>query len=160
MKFRTLTITLLALVLAVTAVHAAGKPYVIGYDETKSLIANMTMMSYDRQHGTQVEYIAKNGRTYLLYPGNKGIVKGEWKLNRTDKPKVFEMCFRYPSNSYKPATKQSGGSWECQAAGFYLAGTSEHATGDVLRLSKSTNVPFVLSKRKTSLSKLTRLLPK
>lgn len=160
MNMRSLPAALLAFVLAITAVQAAGKPYTIGYDETKSLIANMTMMSYDRQHGTQVEFIAKNGRTYLLYPGNKGIVRGEWKLNRTDKPKVFEMCFRYPSNSYNPATKQSGGSWECQAAGFYLGGLAEMNPGDVLGLSKSANVPFVLSKRKTTLAKLTRLLVK
>jgi hypothetical protein len=132
----------------------AGADYVIGYDETKSLFSGQTMMSYDPGHGTQVEYIAPNGRTYLLYPGNKVIVHGSWKLARTDKPTIFNLCFKYPSNSYNPVTKQSGGAWECQIAGFYLRGIADHAKGDVLGLAKSSAVPFVLSRARTSLSAL------
>jgi hypothetical protein len=157
MSFRSIAavIAVFATIVA-SAGTAAAAPYVIGYAETKSLIANMTMMSYDRGHGTQVEFIATNGRTYLLYPGNEVIVKGEWKLDPTDNPKVFNMCFRYPKNSYNPSTGQSGGKWECLAAGYYLGGMVETAAGDVLGLSKG--VPFVLSKRKTSLARLIRLL--
>lgn len=156
MKLRQIAIALLAGMLSISAALAG---YVIGYDETKSLIANQTMMSYDSAHGTQVEYIASNGKTYLLYPGNDAIVKGSWKLTTTDNPAVFNMCFKYPANTYNPSTGQTGGSWECQAAGFYLAGIKEHLDGDVLGLSKSTEVPFVLSKRKTTLSNLIRKLP-
>lgn len=147
-----------ALVFTLFGAQSVTAEYVIGYDETKSLIANMTMMSYDRAHGTQVEFIARNGRTYLLYPGNAVIVKGEWKLNRTKKQNVFDMCFRYPSNTFNPATGQKGGGWECQAAGFYLGGMAEVKEGDVLGLSKSSAAPFELSRRKTSLSRLMRQL--
>ena len=146
------------LIFTLFGVQSVTADYVIGYDETKSLIANMTMMSYDRAHGTQVEFIARNGRTYLLYPGNTVIVKGEWKLNRTKKPNVFDMCFRYPSNTFNPATGQKGGGWECQAAGFYLRDIAEVKEGDVLGLSKSSAAPFELQRRKTSLSRLMRQL--
>lgn len=144
--------------LGITAAKAEGDA--IGYAETKSIIANETMMTYDPGHGTQVEYIAKNGKTYLLYPGNAKIVKGQWKLDRTANPNVFNLCFRYPSNSYNPVTKQAGGGWDCQPAGFYLMGVRDHLQGDVLGLSKSAQVPFVLEKRKTKLSDLMRKLKK
>jgi hypothetical protein len=147
----------LLLLLAFTGAAAAqNKPYKIGYDETKGLFAGVTFVHYDRGHGTQVEYMAKNGKTYLLYPGNKVIVRGTWKLDRTDKKDVFNLCFKYPSSSYNPETKQMGGSWECQPAGFSLIDVVDSAEGDVLGLAKSEAVPFVLQKRKARLSELLR----
>jgi hypothetical protein len=139
---------------------AAASGYVIGYDETKSLFVNQTMLSYDRAHGTQVEYLAKNSRTYLLYPGNQTIVQGSWKLIRTDNPNVFDMCFKYPANTFNPVTGQSGGNWDCKAAGFYMTGVAEHKDGDVLGLSRSAEVPFVLARKKASLASLIRKLPR
>ena len=136
---------------ALSGVVAYAQP-AIGYAETKSLIANMTMMTYDRGHGTQVEYLGKNGKTYLLYPGNTVIVRGEWKLVKTENPRVFDMCFRYPSNSYNPVTQQIGGAWECRPAGFYLRDIVDRQSGDVLGLAKRKQVPFVLAKRKTRLA--------
>lgn len=126
----------------------------IGYDETKAIFAGQTVMSYDSGHGTQVEYLSRAGKTYLLYPGNTTVVQGEWRLSRTDQPDVFSMCFRYPSNSYNPATGQTGGMWECQPAGFYLRGLSEIQEGDGFGLSSASAVPFVLSPRRTTLSQL------
>src|SRR5690606_18542591 len=96
MIVRSLIIAMLALLVSIGGASAQNKPYVIGYDETKGLFAGVTFVHYDRGHGTQVEYMAKNGKTYLLYPGNKVIVRGTWKLDRTDKPKVFNLCFKYP----------------------------------------------------------------
>jgi hypothetical protein len=128
----------------------------IGYAETKGLIAGQTLMFYDSHFGTQVEYNAPNGSTYLLFPGNEVVLKGSWKLTKTDNPNVFNMCFKYPASSHNPVTKQSGGKWECQAAGFYLGGSAEIREGDVLGLSRQTEVPFVLAKRKTTLAALIR----
>ena len=160
MHLRVLLSVTFLILSSVALSSSSAKPYIIGYDETKAQIANMTMLFYDRVHGTQVEYNGSNGKTYLLYPGNKVIVKGQWKLERTDNPSVFNMCFKYPANSYNPATNQSGGSWECQKAGFYLIGPIERAQGDVLGLAKGDAAPFILQKRKTSLKSLVRKLPK
>lgn len=111
-------------------------------------------MSYSSAHGTQVEFLSSAGRTYLLYPGNTGIVKGSWRLDRTEETGVFNICFRYPSNSYNPATGQAGGGWECQIAGFYFAGLSEVVPGDLLGLSRRSAFPFVLSRGRTSVEAL------
>ena len=118
------------------------------------------MMTYDGAHGTQVEYIASNGKTRLLYPGNKVVLEGRWKLERTAKPTVFNLCFKYGTNTYNPATGATGGAWECQPAGYYLAAVTDHMKGDVLGLAKSLDVPFVLAKRKTNLKNLIRKLPR
>ncbi|MGV3650466.1 MAG: hypothetical protein ACO1OK_03515 [Devosia sp.] len=134
--------------------YSAFAQGVVDYAGTKRIIADKTVMSYDRGHGTQVEFIAGNGKTYLLYPGNRAIVRGEWKLDRTSTPNVFNMCFRYPTNSYNPVTGTRGGRWECQVAGFYFASLAEIVPGDVLGLARQQNVPFVLSRNKTSLARL------
>jgi hypothetical protein len=153
-----LLLGLLALTLSASASLAAGnKPYIIDYAETKSLFVNKTMVTYDRAHGTQVEFIAANGKTYLLYPGNKVVLRGSWKLSKTDIPKVFNLCFKYGANTYNPATGNSGGSWECQAAGFYLVNVVDTGEGDVLGLSRQKQPPVELSRRKTSLKQLLRL---
>jgi hypothetical protein len=144
------------LLVSAGAASAQNKPYKIGYDETKGLFAGVTFVHYDRGHGTQVEYMAKNGKTYLLYPGNKVVVRGTWKLDRTAKKDVFNLCFKYPDNSYNPITKQRGGGWECQPAGFSLTDVVDSVDGDVLGLAKSERVPFVLSKRKARLNELLR----
>lgn len=128
----------------------------LDFNRTKGLISDRTFMFYDRTFGTQVEYNSSGGRTYLLFPGNTVVVKGSWKLMRTDNPNVFNMCFKYPANSVNPATNQRGGDWECQIAGFYLAKTVENMDGDVLGLSSRTEVPFVLARRKTTLAALIR----
>jgi hypothetical protein len=153
---RNIVVSFFLLLAFTSTAIAQNKPYVIGYDETKGLFAGVTFVHYDRGHGTQVEYMAKNGKTYLLYPGNKVVVRGTWKLERTDKPKVFNLCFKYPDNSYNPITKQLGGGLECQPAGFSLTDVVDSVDGDILGLAKSEKVPFVLSKRKARLADLLR----
>lgn len=156
MIIRNIFISFLLLFVLTGAATAQSKPYKIGYEETKGLFAGVTFVHYDRGHGTQVEYMARNGKTYLLYPGNKVVVRGNWKLDRTDEPKVFNLCFKYPGNSYNPVTGQAGGGWECRPAGFSLVDVVDSAEGDVLGLAKSEQVPFVLSKRKARLGDLLR----
>lgn len=144
----------LAAVLTLCCVPIAAANDTLSYDETKAIFAGQTTMSYDSAHGTQVEYLSPNGSTHLLYPGNTVIVKGQWKLNRTDEQGVFDLCFRYPGNSYNPATGRPGGQWECQVAGFYYQGLSELKAGDFLGLARSSTPPFILSAKKTTIMEL------
>jgi hypothetical protein len=161
MTLRALALPLLAVLFTCLAsVGAHAQRNVIDLAQTKAIIADKTIMSYDRGHGTQVEFIAPNGKTYLLYPANKAIMKGDWKLERTDKPGVFSLCFRYPGNSYNPVTRSRGGNWDCQLAGFYLTGLAEIVPGDVLGLSRRAQVPFVLARSKTTIANLVRKLPR
>lgn len=154
MTIRNIVVSFFLLLAFTSTAIAQNKPYVIGYDETKGLFAGVTFVHYNRGHGTQVEYMAKNGKAHLFYPGNKIVLHGRWKLERTDKPKVFNLCFSYP-NSYNPLTGHTVG-WECQPAGFALTDVVDSVDGDVLGLAKRDAVPFVLSKRKARLADLLR----
>ena len=149
---------LMLLVLFASTAEAQNKPYLIGYNETKGLFAGVTFVHYDRGHGTQIEFMGKNGATHLFYPGNKIVLHGSWKLEKTDKPNVFSLCFKYGSNTYNPVTKSRGGGWECQPAGFALLDVVDSTNGDVFGLAKRTEMPFVLSKRKQRLTELLRKL--
>ena len=146
---------LLATVLALVASTSAADARVITPstpDEFRLLIADFTTMFYDREHGTQVEYNAANGKTYLWYPGNAEIVRGQWKLTRNGKS--VDICFKYPSNSTNPVTRQAGGSWECRGVQPYLDEARQRSPGDALELARNRAVPFVLAREKTSMPAL------
>jgi len=98
-------------------------------------------------HGTQIEYLAADGQTFLWYPGNVAPVKGRWKLQMTRYG--LEMCFLYGENSRNPITGQNGGQWECDMAAYYLLNRDEIVDGDPLKLAQG--VPFVMP-RSTNIS--------
>lgn len=91
-------------------------------------------------HGTQIEYLAANGQTFLWYPGNATAVKGRWKLQMARYG--LEMCFLYGESSRNPLIGQQGGQWECDMAAYYLLNRDEIVAGDPLRLARA--VPFAL----------------
>ena len=91
-------------------------------------------------HGTQIEYLAANGETFLWYPGNAAAVEGRWKLQMTRYG--LEMCFLYGKNSRNPLAGQQGGQWECDMAAYYLLNRDEIVDGDPLRLARG--LPFVM----------------
>lgn len=114
--------------------------------------AGKTVMTYSRQHGTQVEYVAPDGRAFLWYPGNLTIVPSLWKIE--DRGIIFEnrICGKYPSTSYNPATARHGGSWECRPVSRQPV--MDFAEGDVFNLSRRRLVPFRLPPQSTSIERL------
>lgn len=98
-------------------------------------------------HGTQIEYLAADGQTFLWYPDNVAVVKGRWKLQMARYG--LEMCFLYGENSLNPLTGQNGGQWECDMAAYYLLNRDEIVDGDPLNLV--AGVPFVMP-RNTNIS--------
>lgn len=121
--------------------------------KVKSYYAGNTVMTYNKPYGTQVEYFAPNGKTYLWYPGNRAIVRGEWKVNK-GKDGFPQTCFRYQANSVNPYTKVPGGQWQCAQSIYIMFTDIQRVKGDALGLSKG--LPFKLSKRKTSFKKLAK----
>jgi hypothetical protein len=116
-----------------------------------AFLSNSTVRHYDALHGSQVEYLAADGRTALWYPGNAVPVTGQWKIKGSfDGP---DMCFMYGQNTYNPVTQQGGGAWECGDASLYLIGMAEAVKGDVFGLSQG-RVPFKLSSAQTTLGQL------
>jgi hypothetical protein len=127
---------LLALIIlgATTGIAAAQK------------LAGYTAMTYDKGHGTQVEYLAPDGGAYL-YPLDSGIVVGAWKTEGND------VCFRYGRNTYNPVTRKAGGSWDCTPLALHSNHVVERARGDVFGLA-SGKLPFQLQRERTTIAKL------
>ncbi len=73
-------------------------------------MSGLTYASFDPDHGYQVEYLSPDGRAYLWYTGSRKSVIGECKTH------LYEVCYRYGSNTFNPQTLQRGGSWNCEYA--------------------------------------------
>ena len=111
-------------------------------------LSNVTIMTWDPGHGTQVEYYDAKGSTYLWYPGNRRIVRGKWKTEGSN------ICFAYQGSSYNPVTGHSGGGFECMPASLHEQGVVDRAKGDVFGLSKSRTAPFILARERTTIEAL------
>jgi hypothetical protein len=125
--------------------------------QIRSAYAGKTRMTYSSQHGTQVEYVAPDGRNFLWYPGNRTVLPGRWKVDvDPDDPDETSLCQLYPSSSYNPVTQTFGGSWECEDARHALSRTRETLSGDPFGLARRRAPPFVLAHEQTSFAELLR----
>ena len=111
-------------------------------------IGNHTYMMYGPQHGTQVEFLSSEGEAFLWYPGNRVILAGRWKRERSN------VCFAYDGNTYNPVTGHIGGTFECMPFALYQSGIRERIAGDILNLERRVDAPFRLSKSQTTLEAL------
>lgn len=132
---------------------------------------NTTRYSHDPQHGNQISFNTADGQTYLWYPGNPVVLKGEWRAcedrfgmtvkgAETTMLPYGKLCFKYGPNTFNPATGSKGNEWECAAASKLEATLVEQRQGDVFGLAKRTPVPFVLSREKTTMNQLLAQMPK
>jgi hypothetical protein len=139
------------------------RPPVKRYDVNRKLISETPAQPY-QGHGTQLEYIGADGRTFLWYPGNTGMVVGEWKLNTHPFKVVIDagsasfdlvdLCFRYLTPSVNPVTGSSGSNWSCTPTYMYLQRIVESATDDPFGLSRRPSPPFVLERDRTTIDAL------
>ncbi|WP_143145772.1 hypothetical protein [Devosia enhydra] len=114
----------------------------------QSSLVNKTQLFFGPGHGTQVEYLAKGGTSYLWYPGNRVILRGDWKTEGN------RICFRYGANTYNPVTGQRGATWSCQLLSEHRRFMTESRTGDVLGLAGRDKPPFTLDSRQVTLAAL------
>ncbi|MBW0005332.1 MAG: hypothetical protein JO216_17800 [Hyphomicrobiales bacterium] len=121
-------------------------------------ISNFTRMTYDRSHGTQVEYNAPDGKSYLWYPGSRIITLGRWKVDEALAPdqshRNVSLCYLYSAQSYDPTNNIRGGNWECAPAVLAIIRTKERLPGNPFRLDLSPQAPFVMSPQATNLGTL------
>ena len=101
----------------VSAKYTAKREFINSPELMKQVYSNATVVSRSpsiifKQHGTQVEYHAPNGKAYLWYPGNSQIVVSDWEI-RPSQHKNPQLCYRYGTNTYNPVTDTRGGKWEC-----------------------------------------------
>lgn len=114
--------------------------------QAQALLANTTVKTYSRSHGTQIEYLAADGRSFLVYPGNGSVLPGQWQI-RGSGPIKAEMCFIYGANSSNPVTGSRGGAWDCGFLTDYLVFRDQIVDGDPLGLQKMTALPSPLPAR-------------
>lgn len=131
----------LVLVLAATAAAFAAPRY-----------ANVTIMTWDPGHGTQVEYYDSAGQNFLWYPGNNGVVRGQWKIENVG-GKVDMLCFSYQGNGHTPVTGHRGSGWECMPLVLHERGIVDRKKGDVFGLAGGS-VPFILTRTRTTIAGL------
>lgn len=113
----------------------------------RNAVSGATLVTRDpnsliQEHGTQVEFNAEDGTSYLWYPGNQSIVVGEWRTQSSSRGRT-ELCYRYGSSTYNPVTQRTGGSWSCSAESFQ---STEFVEGNPFGL-RGGPVPFVIRDR-------------
>jgi hypothetical protein len=131
---------------------------------------NTTRHSHDPSHGNQLSFSTSDGRTYLWYPGNAVVLRGEWRAcedrfgmtqrGETTTLPFGKICFRFGPGTYNPATGAKGNEWECAAASKVESTIVEQRPGDVFGLAKRDAVPFVLPRERTSMADLLARMPK
>lgn len=106
-------------------------------------VVGRTYLSFNHAHGYQVNYIGAGGKAWLWYPGNPTAVPEEWKLDTVAGQRA--VCWRHPSNSYNPVTKQTGGAYSCQSLNLSQKSTVASLKGDPFNL-RSGAVPHRLAR--------------
>ena len=101
--------------------------------------------------GTQVELLAEDGWSYLWYPGNRVIVRGQWTLHHWYRE--YAICFRYGAAVLKPKTKDPWDSFDCTLLTEYAPTVAETRQGDPFDLA-SGRLPFVLVRDQTTIDAL------
>jgi len=153
------------LLLACAVLLAAISPGAAQFSDTESaraFFACKTTMTYSprgpRGHGTQVEYLDPDGSAHLWYPGNRGILRGDWRISTVRAKRggtEVGLCFRYDTFGRNPVTGTIGTQWICTSAAEQARRWTESRSGDVLQLKgRGPSIPFVLSPDRTSLSAL------
>lgn len=100
-------------------------------------------LSFDHAHGFQVTYLGENGVSWLWYPGNDAAVPARFAQKTVGG--IGAMCWRYPSNSFNPVTRTTGGVERCSATSILRKRTVSELKGDPFGLSHG-KVPYRLSK--------------
>lgn len=134
-----------------------------------AMLMGQTLHWYDKLHGNQIEYLGKKGSLYLWYPNNRRIVRGQWKAQTGERcapdPEGYwkcvpslhpDLCFKFPKSSFNPATKKSGGTWECSPWRELQTTLVEKTPGDIFQLAERKRVPFKLRKKLMEFKEIAR----
>tara|TARA_R110000737_G_scaffold139995_1_gene170840 strand:- start:120 stop:686 length:567 start_codon:yes stop_codon:yes gene_type:complete len=104
----------------------------------RAFFADTTTKVWHRNYGTQIVYHSADGRTWLVFPGNKSSLTGFWKISGSAGDPKF--CYRYP-NSRDAVSGRLGDVWKCGPAAFRLF-DDEIVDGDVLGLQKRAETVY------------------
>jgi hypothetical protein len=108
-------------------------------EQLTEALTDVTAIVKQRGLGIYVEYTAPDGRLFMWYPGNSGVVAGTWGISRSYSPP--RACFKYlaahhgVTGEYEPN--------ECVSAEQTLSGAYviDKRKGDVFELS-TRGIPY------------------
>lgn len=103
--------------------------------------------------GSQVTYLAADGRAYLWHPGEKKILPGRWVL-RAERDS-HEVCVGYAPDSTGRAAVRAAGDLNCILLGDLALSVTETGKGDLFDLA-SGQAPYILGRDRTTLEKLSK----
>ena len=145
------------------------KPGPMEQAEFRKMLVGKTWLSYDGRHGTQVTFIAADGRAFLWYPGNTVILPSRWTISERKDSFLYRhpggagqsfhmlqtavICFQYGPNTYNPVTGNRSRP-ECGTPGTWQRTHFDERPGDPLGLARMKAPPFVLDKQKTTFDDL------
>jgi hypothetical protein len=109
----------------------------IPVSETSFEYSGKTVFTYNRSHGNQIEFLDLDQSCYLWYPGNRGVVPGEWRIEGNI------IWFRYRRNTLNPVTGLLGGGWEPSPIKYWSANIVHAESGDVFGLATGS-IPYKL----------------
>ncbi len=135
-------------------------PPIKRYDAAHNLISE-TPATPTRGVGTQVEYVAPGGKSFLWFPANPLVVLGEWtleehtfKLGTREGLAIFNLvnlCFHYAGTGTGPGAVRGV---SCSPAYSYLKRLRESVEGDIFGLSRRPSPPFILDRQQTTFDTL------
>ena len=139
----------------VARVSKTPKPKKKIADNQSLKIANTTIISYDDFHGTQIQYRVPQDGAWLVYPNNRSVLPGRWKLDDDQR-----LCHKYFSSGINPATGVVGYEWECASQVYEHVSTKDYKIllGDPFKLyRRAGRIPSGDLKRQVSLGELRQL---
>ncbi len=106
-------------------------------------VTDRTIIYYQKGHGVYVEYTSADGRLFMWYPRNGGVVRGTWGLRTMGGPK---LCYQY-RNAVHSVTGEYEPD-ECISPEQMLNGEAvlDSRSGDPFGLAKGT-IPYPKSPR-------------
>ena len=112
----------------------------------RAFLSDSTVVAHDASFGTQIEYHAPDGTSWLLFPGNRAVLRGQWEV----RPRLIHgrnaVCYRYARDTFNPVTRKTGGGWEC-GSWYRYANAQQVVDGDVLGLRGRGAVPAPMPPR-------------
>ncbi len=129
----------------------------------KAEFSGRTLVTWDAQHGTQIEYLAGNGSTYLWRAGDKKIVSGQVRFDTMSLTSALQprdaqkptpvICYRY-GGTWNPVTGKVSKSWECVRPETKRRHILDSASGDIFNLAGRDKPPVTLDKKKYDIKAL------
>lgn len=122
----------------------------VAVQRTVADIVGHTLLHYDVEHGTQVEFYDALGLAYLWYPGNAEILVSHYRL----RPGSGEICFSYSNLVYNGERDEIGGNEWCHTSSDFRTHVRETVSGDPFQLQSRIAVPFILDPGLTTFAAL------